>query len=643
MNRFTFLFLSAVISIVVAEPHAVFADSAQAENEYVESIVREAKKKNLASEKQWSILLHYQKTFFGGYTSEAFDRRFFNATDGRYNPEAELEATIRKFFTDPAKLKEGEEHPRCLFPARLEWLKKRLDIKDEMLPDVSCPRLENWLNRLDPDRVTLVFASYYMSSPASMYGHTLLRLDKLDPKGTRVLLDTGVNYAAVMDTKSPVVMAFKGIFGLFRGEFTIFPYYTKVQEYSNMDARDIWEYELSLTKGQIRNLMLHLWEVGSVNFRYFYFRENCSYELLALLEAGNPELRLTEKFRTYTVPSDTIKALYDNEGLVARKVYRPSILTKMNEKRTRFTKNESKVFKNFLKTEDTMRSPVYNELSQRGKGVVLDAYLDYLVYKNVRERKSEEDYLLKNKRHILVERSRIEYSDKNIVLMPVLSSPEQGHESSKIRMGGGSDNRGTFGELMFRPTYHDIMSDNAGYAKNSQIIYMETTLRHYRDDSKTVLDSLKLVDIISLTPYDPLFSPSSWKVSFGLTSPRDTGCYDCNSAYVNFGKGYAFRPGMASPILFYGMLDWEGEGGAALDNGYRVGLGIAAGSLADITGKWRMMLSGRFLRFPVGHVSNKYELKLRQRYSIDKNLTVSLDIARIQDDNESILAVDYYF
>jgi len=88
-----------------------------------------------------------------------------------------LLATLRIFFLSSSNLKKDEEHPQCVFPARYKWLKRELSFDPLEHPEQACPRLEGWLNELNPERITLVFSSFYMNNPASMFGHTLLRID----------------------------------------------------------------------------------------------------------------------------------------------------------------------------------------------------------------------------------------------------------------------------------------------------------------------------------------------------------------------------------------------------------------------------------------------------------------------------------
>ena len=64
----------------------------------------------------------------------------------------------------------------------------------------------------------------------------------------------------------------------------MFPYYMKVRIYNDVEWRDMWEYELDFKEEELSRLLDHLWELGGIYFKYYFFQENCSYHLLSLLE-----------------------------------------------------------------------------------------------------------------------------------------------------------------------------------------------------------------------------------------------------------------------------------------------------------------------------------------------------------------------
>src|SRR5690606_9684896 len=101
--------------------------------------------------------------------------------------------------------------------------------------------------------------------------------------------------AAETDETNGVVFAAKGLFGGYPGLFSITPYYEKVKEYNDLENRDIWEYELAFTPAETRRLLEHAWELGQVNFDYYFLSENCSYQLVALMDVARPGRHLADR------------------------------------------------------------------------------------------------------------------------------------------------------------------------------------------------------------------------------------------------------------------------------------------------------------------------------------------------------------
>ncbi|MDM8551890.1 DUF4105 domain-containing protein [Desulfobacterales bacterium HSG2] len=252
--------------------------------DYMARLLDLAREKKLQEEKYWRILLHYKKNL-GGDESLVDDPRFFLSADGKFNPGAELEATIKAFFRET---EENADHPVCRFTARYAWLKEQLNIDESMLPVPRCEELDRIVRELRPGSASLVFPTYYMNSPASMFGHSLINIEtrKYESK----LLSHAVNYSAITDETNGLFFAIKGLFGFYKGYYSILPYYQKIQEYSDISQRDIWEYQLNLSESEVKRLITHLWELRNVHSDYYFFDENCSYNLLFLLESARPSL-----------------------------------------------------------------------------------------------------------------------------------------------------------------------------------------------------------------------------------------------------------------------------------------------------------------------------------------------------------------
>ncbi len=117
------------------------------------------------------------------------------------------------------------------------------------MPEVKCSEFQDVFQRVNPKSASLIFPSFYPNSPASMFGHTLLRLEG-DFHSS--LLAYAVNYSAIPEDDFALIYTFKGIFGYYKGIYTAMPYYDKVREYSDIERRDIGEYNLNLTAEEVK-------------------------------------------------------------------------------------------------------------------------------------------------------------------------------------------------------------------------------------------------------------------------------------------------------------------------------------------------------------------------------------------------------
>ena len=94
-------------------------------NPYLEELVNLAHQAKLADDREWHLLLHYRENLFGGHTSEQDDPGFFMSPDGKTDPQAELDATLKQFFSDEL-VGRSNQPAQCAFIARYHWLRERL-------------------------------------------------------------------------------------------------------------------------------------------------------------------------------------------------------------------------------------------------------------------------------------------------------------------------------------------------------------------------------------------------------------------------------------------------------------------------------------------------------------------------------------
>ncbi len=581
---------------------AVFAPAAHGgDASYMKTLLAAAQEQNLHDERYWHVLVHYRQGAFG-VKSIVDDPRFFLAQGGRSDPEAELAATIRAFFESA---EDDADSAACRFAARFEWIREQLDIDTSRLPVSGCAAVDAFMAENVPKSASLAFPTSHINSPASMFGHTLLTIET---KEKTSLLAHSVSYAAETDETFGPLFAIRGLIGSYRGYFSVLPYYAKLQQYNDVDHRDIWEYRLNLTEPEIQRMMRHIWEWEKVGLRYYFFTKNCSYLLFLLLEAARPEVDLTGQRHLWVIPLDSIRMIREagfiDDGAVS---YRPSRTTKINHLLPRVS-GEGKEAALALADGAAGGASAAPQLdaSKREKQLMYELAAEYVQYLYTKGAISQAAYR-ERYIHILGMRSRLGGSgDEDPYRIETPDPPDKGHRSARIASGGGISGGDAFFEFRIRPAYHHLMDDSTGYVDNSQIVFADTALRLDPSSRTLRLESFDLIDIVSISTRNRFFKPLSWKFTTGLTRVEDADG-DGRSLVYQFNPG----SGVAYDFDFFGtwyaMLETAGNFGNALDRRHAVGIGASSGIVRELRDAVKMHLYARNIYFGIGESYNAFE------------------------------------
>jgi hypothetical protein len=608
---------------------------------YLEELVNFAHQAKLADDREWRLLLHYRENLFGGHTSEQDDPGFFMSPDGKTDPQAELDATLKQFFSDDL-VGRSNQPAQCAFIARYHWLRERLQFDDSRLPKMACERFERWVAEFEAQSITLIFPSAFLNNPASMFGHTFLRIDqKGQTEETRILGHT-INYAAYVPPDAGISYPILGIFGGYSGYFSTYPYYLKVQEYRDFENRDIWEYRLNLTEYQVTRLLMHSWEMGNASFDYFFFKENCSYHILALLDYADPTLHLTDEFLFWTVPADTVRLITSKPGLVSDIAYRPSRSNVIRRKRESLPTSERKLAHRITQDLGELTSPAFVQLDPPRRAFLLDLASDYLRYR-IETTDSPPPELRERNRGVLTARSELRITSEEFKVVPFAKQPELGHKTSRASAGAGWRNNDTFEEVSVRAGYHDLLDPEVGYTPDAQIELASVSLRHYNRIDQTRIERATLANVVSLSPIDSVFRAPSWKINMGMNTIRFGDCQLCSNGVVNGGIGAAVESRWLKREVVFAFAEAEADYSRAYQEDYRVGGGGTVGLLADLTDRWKLMASGTYLRYPLGDKSDDVRCFVGQRYTVSQNLTLRLEYNHRDDDNNVIFSMQAFF
>jgi len=615
---------------------------------YAEQLVIRAQGLRLSEQEEWKRLLHYHKAWYGGWVSEADGRDFFLAKDGKTEPQAELAATIRGIFApDPKDPK--AQHPMCQFPARMLWLEQQLKLDWKQIPARRCPQFEEFLGILRPQGFSLVFSSYYLNNPSSALGHTFLRVrrGKESRNDQADLLDYGVDFSARVDTQNAFVYGVKGLAGLFPGQFNRIPYYYKVREYNDHDSRDIWEYSLNLTPSQTQMVAAHLWELGSTYFDYYYLSENCSYHILGALQVADPKLKLLDKVGWPVIPADTVKALYQNPGLVGNVTYRPSIRTQFSRRLNGLSPKERD---QVIALMGDPKAPFSADFGQRERVRTLDTAIDLVDVKFAGEllkERSDMDQELTLKQQTLLERRAEDLvpSAEPHFEPPFRLMPHVGHDSARVGMGSGyRQGLGFYHTLSFRLALHDLADPSPGYLNSAQIEFLPGTLRYYAENQRLRLEELSLVRVRSMAPITRFDKSLSWLVDLGVRRLADRGCRDCTTGFGQVGLGFTFAP-FGSWLNVYTLANAHLElpaGRGALFDFVRLGVGPWGGLRISVSDRINILNVGAWSYLPGQHPKQTWLLDSALRVGYKRNFAFGVE-GRLRPEEKTLQAVSYLY
>ena len=569
---------------------------------YVESLVRRARDRGLARATIWLRLGHWRTSLWrSGYRSEVDGPELFLAPGGASDPAAELDATLRGFFAPVPR--NPDQHAVCRFPARFQWLHRQLGL-DLGRIRVDCPGFRKFLDVVRPRSISVVFSSYFLARAASAFGHTFLRVERFDPLATEErhqLLDIGIDYAATVDTGNAVLYALRGLTGLFQGRFKRLPYYYKVREYNDYESRDLWEYELALRPDQVFMVLAHIWELGHTWFDYYYLTENCSYHILGAIEVADPRISLLEHVRDPVIPSDTIKALYRNPGLVRRVTYRPSLETQFQARVRGMSGAELSAVQR-LAADPAAPLPA---LTDRQRIAVLDAaadlidmrFADDIVFDPRSEGRRRKQQLLERRSDIQVPSPPLE------VATPWRKAPHLSHGSRRIGLGvGSSSQRDLYGRMSFRLALHDMADAPDGYPELISFEFLPMSARFpSTGDGPISLEEIYLLRIRHLNEWTRFNRRPSWDVRIGARALREPECRGCVMGEVAGGAGWGttFAGGRLALVATVDtLLGWNSSLGGVGDSGLRVGFGPSGAVRATLTHRTALLFSGEWFWLP---------------------------------------------
>lgn len=582
--------------------------------------------KAAANTSLWSALLHFESGYFSSERSAIHDPDYFYSPQGMYNREAELMATLQAFTDDPQQ--------QCRFPARTRYLQRYFS---DITPQ-PCPEFDDFATVVNAQSLSLMYASGYLGNPASMYGHVFLKFN--NPR-QHALLDNTFNYGARFPAnENPFVYIAKGIFGGYDGYFANQEYHHQTLTYNQTELRDLWEYQLNIPQQDVELILAHLWELEHVPMTYYFFKQNCAYQLARLLEAIlNVDLIAPGKI--WVMPYDLIMMLdrQDNRSLIHEVYFHRSRQESLYSKYAQLSFDEQTELTNLLQLSAEDAQARLLNLPQHSAKRIIDTLYDYYAYLESRHNQLTDKQ--SSMRTVALDTRLQLPAGKSDFIEVTKTPPHYAQDTSLLQISQRYDRqRGASITGRFRANYYDLLSVNSGRIPFSELSTFDLKATHYFNNDRTRLEELTLLRIINLNAAKtglPEDTGYAWKVATGYQTFRlDPGLESAFYSEGFLGKSLAFNQDTAVYAALSGLLTSKNSLG-----GY-VAVGPEVGGVMQVSPFYAVSFALQHQQFINDWSSQRTTVQLEQRFFNHKRFDMR-SLIRYDQQVEYSVAISFYY
>lgn len=381
----------------------------------------------------------------------------------------------------------------CRYPARFRYLNKKLNL------DLSFDHCDNFMQFLNESRgesASISFASAYLESPMSLFGHTFITVHKPDNR----FFSQTISFAAEVPEKVNFFeLAGKGIGGGFSGKFVAAPYFKLFEGYNMVEQRGISEYQLNLNQEEIENMLWHVYELYDISVDYKFLTNNCAFETLWLLEVARPSMHIVDHFNGVVIPYQTITTL-KKIGLVSQIQTQPSSIESLFEIYSTLNDDEKEFFHSLQLSEnkkEMIQTSILDKTSKDKMGYLINSYYD-LLFKRYRMGKADFD-----------EVKTIPYTPYSELIN---GEPSQ-RGGSKVEIGYLRNQDKDWALLSLKPYSMNRLEDRFSVLGDATLEIMNIDL--LKENNEARVESLSVFNLESYTKQFDFYKPPSWKLQIG--------------------------------------------------------------------------------------------------------------------------------
>ncbi len=430
----------------------------------------------------WRALLHSD-----GLSSAISDPEFV-LSGRKFSPQNELIDTLNFLY-------DGNANHVCRFPARYVWLKTQLDLPGLSLS--SCSDLNEFLEKAPSQQISLIFASESLAQPASMMGHSFLKLSGKTSDGREV------SHAITFFTEAegynlPKLFIESTVLGK-PGFFALSPFDEELNRYLKKEQRKVWFYGLDLDGATRQLIQYHLQELKQTKLVYLFQSYNCA-TLLRYVLALSGKLNPPGKFwvSPKNVVQDAMAAgLVDKMSVDSPNAWLVRVISEKMPSQTRDEITQAVLQGNVAELKfDPNKDSDYLRYS------LAQAYTDYRLTEQ-----ANNSFLVKTASTLAELRL---YPEKQLQIAAALNPANSPPDSQMSISTVGTDKHQQY-RFSFLPASHWLIDNNDTYTQETELQLMGLTA--YVDQNQRLgVERLTLYKMQSYTPFSALTGGLSSKL-----------------------------------------------------------------------------------------------------------------------------------
>ena len=506
--------------------------------------------------------MNYYHPTSAGYESEIVNADFFISSQGRTSPEAEFSE-----FTDTMRsyAKDGSHAAiLCSFPARSSLVIGDMPaFKGFSRPD--CSKFPRYADPQKVKSISLVFASGYFESPASYFGHTMIKFDTGEKDFNEFFFDSSLNYGAQITDATGTMYIIRGLTGGYTASYQRNNDFINTNSYTNKQMRDVWEYPLQLSPEQKTFMVEYSSELRRARFKYYFFGDNCAHRMARLIDMATNR-KMVDTGGPWLLPIQMVQQINhpkDGPTIIKEELRSPSLKSETRRQYLALSPDDQNAVVTFLKSPLERQKQLAFRLSTPALAMAMNYYDVELAKLSTKSKDADKLALLQPHRQIaLAERLK----------RPALSSaeavpamPEQGETPATIKhpsylqagytVRSGKDSI----NLRYQASNNDLLTMPLAGQEASHFIMgaAEVALTEHKLD----LSKVTLIDIASLNTNPlpmSLTGEYSWSVKAEYGARNDI-CQKCSTASLDgkIGKAQRLNENLMLYTLVGGQVNYK--------------------------------------------------------------------------------------